>query len=257
MIEEQALISGVKTNYKIKGQGIPLLILHGWGGSSSSWIGVQDILCKKGFRIVSPDFPGFGQSAVPKTAWNLDDYVKWLSEFVKYMELEKFCLLGHSFGGRVAVKFAVANPEKIEKLILCDAAGIKISPSLKTVTLKLAAEMGNFVLDRRYLRIVRDFLRNILYFFIKQKDYVKAEGLMRETMKLILEENLLPLLPKISSKTLIIWGQDDKLVLVGVSYKFRDNIRGSVLEIFPNVGHSPHMEIPDKLSESVFNFVKQ
>ena len=93
MHEEKILIDGLKINYKIAGQGPAILILHGWGGSSDSWISVQEILAKEGFKIIVPDFPGFGKSETPFEPWGVREYSNFVLNLTKILELQKFFLL--------------------------------------------------------------------------------------------------------------------------------------------------------------------
>ncbi|HXK32096.1 MAG TPA: alpha/beta fold hydrolase, partial [Candidatus Paceibacterota bacterium] len=71
MKEVRVLINGLETNYKIAGSGPAILVLHGWGGSSDSWVKVQEILSEKGYQVIAPDFPGLGVSANPPIAWGV------------------------------------------------------------------------------------------------------------------------------------------------------------------------------------------
>ena len=100
MIEEQILVKDLTVNYKIIGQGRPMLILHGWGSKSDRWQAVAELLAQKNFQCIIPDLPGFGQSQEPNMVWNLNNYVEWVLEFSqKIPQLNKsFYLLGHSFG---------------------------------------------------------------------------------------------------------------------------------------------------------------
>ena len=79
---------------------------------------------------------------------------------------------------------------------------------------------------------------------------------MKETIKNVLEEDLLPDLSKIKIKTLIIWGDKDRMVPVKYAHIFNENIKDSKLEILPKIGHSPHLEVPEKLSSLVTQFIK-
>ena len=81
MTEKKLLINDLEANYKISGEGQLVLILHGWGGSSVSWLLVQKILTEKGFKVIIPDFPGFGKSTTPQKPWTVDDYVRWFKDF--------------------------------------------------------------------------------------------------------------------------------------------------------------------------------
>jgi pimeloyl-ACP methyl ester carboxylesterase len=182
--EEEIIINGLRINYKIAGEGPAILVLHGWGGSSDSWVEVQQILANRGYQVIVPDFPGFGKSLTPLRPWDLTDYTNWLMDFINYQKLEKFYLLAHSFGGRIAIKFAIRYPEKIKSLILCDSAGIRPKPGLKTKIIFWLAKIGNAIFAPKHLIRLKDAARNLFYVFLRNKDYVKANGTMKETKPL-------------------------------------------------------------------------
>ena len=260
MREEKILINGLEINYKIHSPLIwkkdsCILILHGWGGTSDSWARVQKILAKKDYRVIVPDFPGFGKSKTPPEAWGLKEYSDFILNFIEAIGLKKFSLLGHSFGGRIAVKFAVTEPERVKGLILCDAAGIKPKPGLKTRLIFTLARIGNAIFTPKILARFKDSARNIFYIFLRKRDYVKADETMKETIKKVLREDLLPELPQIKSKTLLIWGEIDKLVPLKYGYIFKEKIINSELIILPKIGHSPHLEVPKKLAEIILDFL--
>ena len=257
MKEKEVLIKGLKTNYKIAGEGPAVLILHGWGGSSDSWLVFQKILAEKGHQVIVPDFPGFGKSITPSNPWDLDDYTDFVLDFSKKLGLEQFFLIGHSFGGRISIKFVTKHPEKVKKLILCDSAGIKPKPGLKTMIIFWMAWLGNAIFTPKHFIRFKDAARNFFYAFLRNKDYVKANGTMKETIKRVLNEDLLPELSQIKTKTLIVWGAADRMVPLKYAYIFKEKIADSELEIIPKIGHSPHLEVPKKLSEIVLKFLKQ
>ena len=256
MLEEQTLVNGLEANFIVAGEGEPLLILHGWGGTSDSWLKVMRVLGSQGYKIICPDFPGFGKSKAPIATWDVSEYTNWLLNFVNNLDIRKFSLFGHSFGGRVAIKFAVNYPEKLDKLILCDSAGLKTKPDPKTAILLFLTELGNTVFSFMFLKWFKDGVRNLYYLFLRNKDYVKEKGVMKEIFKKVIEEDLLPYLSKIKTKTLIIWGSRDRIVPLKHAFIFRDNIQNSQLEILQKIGHSPHLEVPGKLSEAVIKFLK-
>lgn len=257
MEEKTVFINSLKANFKMAGEGPAILILHGWGGSSSSWVKVQGILSAKGYRVICPDFPGFGKSNIPKEPWTITDYVNWVFDFAKSQRMDKFFLLGHSFGGRIAIKFAVTFPEKIKSLILCNSSGIKKDPDFKTEIIFLFSRIGNMLFSAKILARFKDGARNFFYIFLRRKDYVKAKGMMKEIIKKVLEEDLFPYLNKIEAATLIIWGKEDKLVSVKDASIFNKEIKNSQLEILPEAGHSPHLESPGKLTDIIVNFLKK
>lgn len=257
MEEKTLLMNNSKVNYKIAGSGPAILVLHGWGGSSDSWVAVQGILAKQGYKVISPDFPGFGKSKTPPKSWGVIDYAKWVNEFANLLNLKRFFILAHSFGGRVAVKFAINYPERLCGLILCDSAGIKPKPGLKTKIIFGLARIGNAIFSPRHLARLKDGARNLFYMFLRHRDYVKANGIMKETIKRVLAEDLLPDISQIKAKTLIIWGGADRMVPVKYAYIFKEKIANSELQILPKVGHSPHLEVPRHLSRTIINFLNK
>jgi len=257
MEEKTVLINNLKVNYKIAGSGPAILILHGWGGSSTSWIRVSKILANRGYKVFVPDFPGFGKSKTPLESWDVSDYVEWLADFVKSQNLDKFFILGHSFGGRVAIKFVIKYPEKIKALILCNSGGIKHKPSFKTRIIFQLSHIGNIIFSPSPLTRFKDGAQNIFYLFLRHRDYVKANGVMRESIKKVIEEDLQPYLSEIKLKTLIIWGEKDKMVPIKDAHIFKENISNSQLEVLLQNGHSPHLETPKKLVEIILKFLKE
>lgn len=262
MREERILVNGLKANYKIAGEGEPLLILHGWGGSSGSWIKVQEILAESGYMVIVPDFPGFGESVTPERSYDIKDYSDWVENFIEEIEkkygkkIEPFNFLGHSFGGRVAIKFSVQHPEKIKKLIFCDAAGVKAEMDFKAKVIYTISQIGNAILTPQIFARFKDTVRSFFYLFIRHKDYVKAKGTMRETIKKVLDEDLVGDLEKITAQTLIIWGENDKILPVKFAYIFKEKCQNCQLEIMPKIGHSPHLEAPEKLAKIIISFLR-
>src|SRR4030067_1854700 len=96
----------------------PIVLLHGWGAGSKHWGRVKSFLENRGYKVFSPDLPGFGQNPPPNVAWNIDNYREWVRKYCEDNNLPQVFLLGHSFGGSVAVKFTVKYPDKVQKLVL-------------------------------------------------------------------------------------------------------------------------------------------
>jgi len=261
MTEERISINGLEVNCKIHSpllwrKGRCLLILHGWGGSSNSWVRVQRILAKKGYQVIVPDLPGFGKSKTPPIPWGIKNYTDFVLNLVNHFEFENLFLLGHSFGGRIAIKFAVSYPEKIKSLILCDSAGIKQKWGPKEKFIFRLSKIGNAIFTPKIMTRFKNGARELFYIFLRHKDYVKADGTMKETIKKVLEEDLLPELSEIKNRTLIVWGQGDRMVPVKFSHIFKEKIANSELIILPKIGHSPHLEAPKELAEIISKFFK-
>jgi pimeloyl-ACP methyl ester carboxylesterase len=257
MKEKEISINNLKVNYKMAGEGEPLLILHGWGGSSGSWIEVQKILAKEGFKIIVPDLPGFGKTLTPSSVWGVDEYVDFVSNLIDKMAFQRVTILGHSFGGRLGIRFATSHPNRLEKLILCASAGIKHEFSFSQKIIWYLSVIGNFIFSKRPFNKLRDVARNIFYIFLRRKDYAKARGVMKEIIKKVLDEDLKPELSQIQAKTLLIWGEKDKSVPIEDAYLMKENIPQSRLEIIPRASHTPNLEFPHKLARIISNFLKE
>ena len=255
-MKKTVFIDNLKINLKVVGQGEPVLILHGWGSSIKSWLKVQEFLAEKGFKVIVPDLPGFGESSVPEKAWTVLDYKNFIIRFAEKIGLNQFSLLGHSFGGRISIKLAQKHPEKIKSLILCNSSGIKLELDQKTKMIYSLSRLGNTLFSKKLLSKFRKLAKKIFYFFLRHKDYVKANKIMRKTLKLVINEDLLPELSQIKTRTLIIWGEKDDMVPLKAAYIFKEKISNSELKIFPGVKHSPHKQIPEKLAETIDDFVK-
>ncbi|HHD92223.1 MAG TPA: alpha/beta hydrolase [Candidatus Portnoybacteria bacterium] len=227
-----------------------IIILHGWGINSNYFIPLANELAPD-FEIYVPDLPGFGQSSEPDTPWNVDNYTDLIIKFARELNLEKFYLFGHSFGGRVAIKLTSRNQNQIEKLILCGAAGIKTSLNFRQ---KLAQKI--VTTGRKLIRTKNQKLKKIIYRLAGQQDYLQASPIMKETLKKVIAEDLSGELPKIKIPTLLIWGQDDKFTPLWQGKKMAQLIPNSKLEIFPG-GHNIYRIQPQKVSQAIKYFASE
>jgi len=244
-------VNGIKTNYEVFGsrEGKPFLILHGWGSNSDRWQEIGGMLAEKGLKVIIPDLPGFGKSQTPKTAWNFNSYVNWLEEFIKICpELsEGFSLLGHSFGGAIAVKISVNSPQKVKKLFLVASACIRKRTRLKKILAKISKVVKLFSFLPYYLLIRKAFYKYI----IRRSDYVYTEGIMKETYLKAISEDLSYYLSFIKASTIIIWGDKDESTPVENAYFINQKIRNSKLIIIPNAGHNLNRKSPEILAEKI------
>jgi pimeloyl-ACP methyl ester carboxylesterase len=247
MQEKQILIDDLSINYKIEGEGKPILILHGWGGSSDSWIKIIEGL-KKDFLLICPDLPGFGKSSFPKFPWELDNYVFLVKKFIEALNLKKIILIGHSFGGKIAIKFVSLFPEYVELLILCAPSGMRKKSGFKQKVLLFFSFFGNLLFKIKFFSSFKGRAQDFFYSLINS-DYRKTKGTMRETFKKIVSVEVLDELPKILPKTYIIWGEKDKILPIEQANFFAKNIKNAILLTLPNFSHSPHLEKPKEFVE--------
>ena len=231
--------------------------MHGWGSSAKSFAAVKEMMTAKGFPVYAIDLPGFGNAEMPREAYGVDDYVRFLYEFAERENLNQFYLLGHSLGGRIGIKFAVQYPQKLLGLILYAAAGIKPAPTHRTKLLLFSAKIGKYVFSLPILNYLKGAMTKTIYILAGTRDYYRAEAVMKETMKKIIDEDLRPFLPHVKAKTLVLWGDKDKITPLTDAVIIKENIVGSVLKIIRNSGHSAHKENPEEFVDIVSAFLLQ
>ena len=209
--------------YKVSGFGPPLILLHGWGSTSDTFDNLVEQL-NEDYTCYQLDLPGFGKSYLQK-AYSLDDYVEVLKSFCTELEIENPSILGHSFGGRIAIKYA--SLYDVCKLILVSTPGIKEKPKLKNV------------IRIRIYKILKYFNIKVI---MGSKDYRNAKGVLKETLVKIVNEDLNACLQKINIPTLVIFGEKDNIVPVRIAKKMHALIPSSGLVIIPKCGHFPYIE---------------
>jgi pimeloyl-ACP methyl ester carboxylesterase len=210
-----------------------------------------------------PDLPGFKETP-PQKPWSVNDYLEWVKEYVDKLSkvqgrsIEPFFLLGHSFGGRLAIKFATLYPQKILGLILVDSAGVGKEKTFRQKIILKLAKFGHFIIALPLLgRLIFPFFQKLAYFLAGTKDYYLIKNqVMKETFKKVIAEDLTSYLDKIKVPTLIIWGKKDKIVPAKIGYLIKEKMPLAKLEILSGVGHNPHLEAPQILAEKILNFVK-
>lgn len=250
--EKSISIKDSVVNYKITGEGKHLLILHGWGGSSDSWVEIQSSIQKQGYYVVSIDMPGFGKSAPPPFAWGINEYADLVLAFVEKLQLKRFVLLGHSFGGQTAVKFASQHPEKIDKLILVAPSVIRRKPGLKKQIITCVAKAAGFVIPFEGLRYN---LKRVLYKMLGKQDYLKAQGIMKNVFQKIILDDMSYLLSSIQARTLLIWGDKDDHVPLSDGNIMVENMPNAELHVILGAKHSPHLTHVKQVQDIIKKFL--
>ena len=211
-------------NHVMLGQGQDIIFLHGWGGSIDSFRGVGEYFSTK-YRCTLVDFYGFGDSPL-LGALTLEDYAKGIEELIEYYSMKDVVLVGHSFGGRVAILLASRN-NNIKSIVLVDSAGLKPRFSLK-----------------KFFKKTTYRLKKALKMDVSKcgsADYRQLSGDMRETFKNIVNFHLDFCLKDIRCSTLIIWGKRDKDTPPYMARRLRKRIYNSGL-VFLKGGHYSYLD---------------
>ncbi|MDD2495109.1 MAG: alpha/beta hydrolase [Tissierellia bacterium] len=250
-------IDGLNVNYIDEGFGTTdVLLLHGWGGSIETVMPIFNILHNK-CRVVSLDLPGFGESDIPKESWNSYDYANFIYKFIKKINMKDIVVFGHSHGGRIAIILSSKYDNIVSKLILIDSAGLipkrKLYYYVKVYWFKFLKKMYTTFSTANTKE------ENLERFYKKfgSADYKEAQGIMRQTMVKVINDNLSYLLPSISVPTLLIWGENDEDTPLYMGKIMEEKIKDSGLIVLKGAGHYSYVDSYDQFKAVILVFLKE
>lgn len=234
-------INGYNINYEVEGEGIPVILLHGWLANLETMKVLQKHLSKH-FKVFNVDIIGFGKSDLPKEPMSSNDYGDFLNDFIKELKIENPILIGHSNGGRTIINYAGRNLGKIRKIILIDSAGLKPKRKpkyyIRVYIFKLLKNIFKILPKTEMLRDIRE---NVLGKF-GSSDYKNSPEVLRKTMNIILNEDATNLLPNIKTSTLLIWGEKDTATPIQDGKTMERLIPDAGLVEIKNAGHFSYLD---------------
>ncbi len=243
-----------------QGNGFPLVLVHGFLGSSEMWKPQKEFLSKY-FRVITPALPGFGESYKVKSQSSINEMAQTVIKCMKEMNIEKFNLLGHSMGGMIVQEMAKISGDKINKLI-CYATGSVGNIPGRFETIDTSRE-------RLRKEGIKETVKRVPKKWFVEADKAKYFYLCVNAVKKITEETAdnaliamknwrgLENLKNIKNNTLIIWGDKD------LSYNFdqvdilNKNIPNSEMKIFKNCSHNVHLEKPEEFNRIVLSYLNK
>ncbi len=249
-------LNGARVHYRDQGQGPALVLLHGTGASLHTWDAWTAVLSPH-FRVLRMDLPGFGLTGPTPTAdYSVQAYVGFLESFRQALGLERFALAGNSLGGHIGWAFALAHPDEVTELILVDPAGFPIAHPAVVFRLaripllsRLLTALDPGPMVRRSLRDaygdprrVRPELRQ------RYRDLALRAGNRGAFVDRAqqTEPDRTAELPRIKARTLVMWGDQDRLIPPTDADRFVRAIPGAQLVLYPGVGHVPMEEIGER-----------
>ena len=245
-----AQVDNHRVVYSEGGKGEVVVLLHGFGSSSDSWNRFAGRLTKH-FRVIAPDLPGWGESArIDTESYGYPQQVERFHQFLGALALGRVHLVGHSMGGFIASAFAARYPERVITLGLLAPHGIA-EPQPSDLALSVAAGDNWLVassvpgferlLEKAFAK--RPYIPKSVYRAAAARAIngsAKSARIFAETQNNdpTLEERL----DLIQAPSLIIWGDQDRLIHVSCADVFHRGIKNSELLVFPGTGHMPLME---------------
>ncbi len=233
------IIQNIATEYTDEGSGPVILCLHGWKDSLHTFDSLKPALLKKG-RVIALDLPGFGETGNPPGAWQVNDYVQFVANFLQKMNVDADFLVGHSFGGRVIIKGLGEGKLRAKKVVLIAAAGIVPEKTWRSRLVAIVSRVAAVFFRIPPFHFLRNKIRTIFYKIIGS-DYLNA-GALQETFVKIIAEDLSDYARRITIPTLLIWGKHDKATPLATAEKLHALIPDSRLEVFPDAAHFVHHE---------------
>ena len=253
-----------------KGQGQPLILIHGFGASIYSWRNIIDPLAEE-YHVYAIDLLGFGYSAKPDIDYNLQLYTDQVEALIDKYNLDSVTLIGNSLGGKISANLAIQKPDKVESLVLIDAAGYEMEKNNTPLLFQLAKVPG----VRKILALfnskkrIRKILEGVYYDDKKVTEQVveayyrpyKTKGALRAPMALLnggmKKEGFSSKIKEITAPSLIIWGEEDQWIPLRKGYKYHQDIPDSKLIVLTHAGHVPQEEVPEIVATSVLEFLNK
>ena len=229
-----------------------IVILHGWGGSSQSWLTVWDLLHKSWFNVIIPDLPGFWNTKLVKV-FDLDEYASVIEAFIKELKLKNIILWWHSNGWAISIKIANRWKINIQRLILNNSAGIR-NDSKRNIKRKILEY------TTKPLKILKTIpgsnkVRSLFYKAIWSHDYLEAEKNpnLKKTYQNMISSDLKNEIKNISQDTLLIRWKNDTYTPITDGHYMRKHIKNSKLIILEKEKHWIHLTSPEKLVITFLN----
>ena len=253
-MEKTIEYNGVTMAYDVEGQGSPVILMHGWGCNSSTVASIASIALEK-HRVYNVDFPGFGKSTEPSSTWGVEEYTRIIEQLCAAESISNPILIGHSFGGRVAILFASRN--SVSKVVLVDAAGVKPRRPLKyyykVYSFKLMKRLAPIFIGKKKAKEMIDRRRSRR----GSADYNAASPAMRAILSKVVNEDLCHVMPLIKAPTLLIWGENDTATPLSDAKKMSRLIPDAGLVSFTGAGHYSFLDQPVRFAAVLRNFINQ
>lgn len=262
--KKTVLVNGYTVNfYESKANnGKPnFVFLHGMGDDKNSFLQTAQFLSEN-YHLILPDLAGHGENERKQELdYSINGQVTFLKSFLNKINVKKFYLIGNSMGGHTAAAYAIKYPSDVAKLILLNAAGVKLDDHVvyggfgKEIENK---EELNIILQRVFYK-APNLPGPIANYMIAQinnsKDFV--DDTLIPAIKNGKYFNLKDDVKSIKAPTLVLWGKHDKVVIFNVAEYYRDNIPNAELELIENASHSPQLEVPELVAKKIDEFILQ
>jgi pimeloyl-ACP methyl ester carboxylesterase len=231
---------------------VPIVVLHGWGAHIEAVAPILGAL-DGASELVALDLPGFGDSDSPPVAWGSADYARFVAEFLDQLGVGRAHLVGHSHGGRVAIVLATEAPERVERLLLIDSAGLRPRRGLRYHRRVAVAKLGRAV--ARVGGAPGRRLQERMRARVASRDYLEASEAMRGTFRTVIAEDLSDRLRRIAAPTLLVWGERDDDTPLWMARRMEELIPDAGLVVLDGAGHYSYADAPGQFAAVARRFL--
>ena len=268
-------LNGERVAYLDIGQGQPVILIHGFGGSMWQWEHQQQPLSAE-FRLITPDLIGSGLSTKPDIEYRPEQMLEYFIGFMDALRIRQATLVGNSMGAGLAIGMALTYPDRVSQLVLIDGLPANVrerltSPSIKraldTAAPSWLASFGNWLfggvmIESVLQEIVHDPALLTPAVIERSNRNRQRPGVIpplmtvRDTLPLW-ESGFATRIGEIRHPTLILWGEEDRVFPLPTGEDLQRTIKGSALVRIPNAGHIPQWERPDLANRAMIEFLRR
>ncbi len=269
-------VAGQPVNTIDLGEGPPLVFVHGLSGSWPNWLEQLPVFAGE-HRVVAMDLPGFGHSPMPQERITISGYARLLDGLFDELQIDAATVVGNSMGGFISAELAIAFPERVERLVLVSPAGLstyrhprgtRALPALHRGE-RIVAAYTAWMASKSDIVTKRAFLRNATLGLVTRHPGRLPAALAAEQLRgagkpgfiQALEANLdydfRDRLPEIACPTLIVWGEQDRVITVRDADVYAELIPGSRRVVYEDTGHMAQIERPDAFNRLLRDFLEE
>jgi 2-hydroxy-6-oxonona-2,4-dienedioate hydrolase len=252
--------------YYDRGRGTPLVLIHGMFGDFLDWDPVLEPLASS-HRVIALDLPGFGGSSKPRGEYSAEFFVSTLHEFFQQLQLSEFIMAGNSFGGQIAVLYALHYRDSVSTLLLVNSGGFReytteekalLEPRFSEAALAaLTPEINALLFSGVFAKASEASIRYLekQNAKLERVDYPAYAHALSKSVSLSLSTYLLDRLPELRCPTLLVWGEKDQVLPLAQAELALTQLQSGQLKIIPGCGHLPQLECPTEFLRSIQPFL--
>jgi len=271
-----SVVAGQPVNTIDLGEGPPLVFIHGLSGSWPNWLEQLPVFADS-HRVIAMDLPGFGHSPMPRERITISGYARLLDGLLDELGIDAATVVGNSMGGFVSAELAIAFPQRVERLVLVSPAGLstyrqsrgtRVLPALARGE-RIVAAYTAWLASKSDTVTKRAFLRNATLGLVTRHPSRLPAALAAEQLRgagkpgfvqaleAILDYDFRDRLPEIACPTLIVWGDEDRVITVRDAAVFAELIPGSRKVVYEDTGHMAQIERPAAFNALLREFLEE